>query len=1843
MSDLEQALREGGEKVGEGRIRIDSARALQRLRDFRFADPAHWVLEVLRAAVDSHATRVEVETDADDVIIQFDGEPFPQALMPHLLEQALNPGTTADEKRTRLLALGAAGALGAGAVFVTVESGGTLLTLTPNSVETTPSKNKRTRVHLHKGFGWRVVSGFFRGSPEARAVTEKAHRYPTRLVLNRQSVVEARPFELPSFTRRTLEGPGWKLELSLPKGPPLARSTVDLDVSGVLVAARSLELPGVQVEAWARADGLRRNASGSDVVDDDDTLQAVLKALRSESVELLEGALESLCAEPVWRKHFTSRLLLPELLSAEVKALLEKAPLLPGPSQGEWFSLAAVRQALQKDGRIHVAKRPYVKGSYPEPTILIADNPELAKLLPDARRFDVEKLVKQKERIAENRARFESTPVEPSTLAPRDWNAHGPITGTHVAGEIGFDTGLRGAFVRVLNHGRLVEASDLDALTPLRLRAVVDLQRPLGDSFFQDDGGSKVLGAVLKHVEAAALRVVCDALPDPAVLPHAFDLIVRLVSQKGDGYGALPDALRTAPLFPCLERPPVSLAELWSEPRWRFTAASFPRGLLDGSRVLSLEPKHVTVLKKLGGKRLEDVTGLLELELDVRRRMAEGREVAEVDDVVARVSVDEPGLRGEVGIPFGTGNRLSLTLLKQGLRLESTELTARYSHAVAVIDDSAFTPNAKWTAVARDAAFTRVSNVLAQAQRKLVLALLKQPRSEWRTGGEQFFASFLSKELNDFDPDALDDVTRVVAAAKVFNAGSTALSLLEIRALPRLLVVGTPRPPVPAGLTVLSESPVLLDAVSKAVGRPVEDARPELDRFEARRRFEQSSVIPLELPAHVPVTFTQRIDDPDFTAVFGLRDGIENEARARVLVGGRDYAGAAVTFPLPLLLALDFPKFEVGLSRELTASQLGEVRNVIELCGRAVLRAATSTAYEVDSRRAILLALGRNFDGTLPKAEQDAVRGAQVFRCTDGVLRDLHGVTSGIPQYVEKDLRGTLPDGVPILFVDGLATKIALGRWSRSVNVETSLQQQLVALKERAKLEVVEEVHSKLDSPWRHDIAQDGLVGEVVIARENAGQLELYFERKPLCVVPKALPAPFAAAIDTSKLTPKPGFKGVVEDAKFTAVVDAVKAEGERLAREVATQTPPPGWAPTLVQLGLQLAAARSWEWKGKTRTPARKKKKAKEPLLSEVHPLHLAPLLRSNLETPLRIEDLVASQLENGSIAIVNRAGTFLETGHRVWWPRPMEDLWAEAAGFKLVNVSEELSRADSLRNRFRFERIVAPLESTWREPVKGPGLEGEVAINATPTHVLQIDVLFQRMVLERWTSPHPVGGVAMVDGATLTPNDAFSEAKRDAQFKALIAATESALERLVIRRLERPGEGFSAAYAHAAVKWRAGRAGALGALVPSLPVFESLSGARLTVGEVMELSARQGRVPLARPMERAPDVKVVLDTPDTRALLKLLDLRIEDVSGELARAEDLKSALTARRLDSLSWKGEAVVRVSLEAPLKGELALSNTPGVITLARDGIAIQPHTQRWPGVVGVVDLEDLAVSADWSSATPNRAQSAVIKAEVERLYGELAKGAGELREREREVAAAWALSFLQDVGVESAAQLRTLTGAAAALCDAPFFLSTGGVKVNLRAVAAEFTTFGKVAVFTADDLPSRVESCVLSSTALDAPWVVALERLFGKTRVWRVSSPEEWQQSVREADPPEGTALLTGLKALRKELRLLRAGALGTLTPNELEDVRFDRAGGGRPMRYDEARKLVFLDPGHPDVKRALTELGTRPERLWVLLAAVFGLVNRELERVTDADETQLLMALAGHLASNPKLLKTARE
>jgi|GEM_PF-2089411 hypothetical protein len=1827
--ELEQALREGGEKVTEGRIRIDAARALQRLRDFRFADPAHWVLEVLRATVLGGATHVEVVTDADDVTLTFDGRGVTREAMPHLLEQALNAGATVEEQRLRLLSLGVAGALGAGADFVTLQSDGATLRLTTSSVDVVPGSDLRvrTRLQLRKRFGWRVVTGFFRGSPEAKALEARAHRFPGSLMLNGRRLPE-RTFARPSVTRRTVKKNGWALEVSLPAGPPRPISTLDLDVAGVLVASRELSLPGVQVEAWLRADGLRRNASGSDVVEDDETLQAALTALKDVSRTLLLEAASALCAEETWRQAFIARLLAPKVPD-DVRRALEQAPLLPGPA-GEWVTLAEVKAASSKHGRVHVASRPWPKGTYPDATVLLSGSPELGKLLPESRRLDVEKLVHQRERIVESRRRVELSPREPASLGAKTFDVRGPIeTGSNLVGEVGLATSLQGAFVRVLHDGRLLESGELDALSPLCLRAVVDVRRPLGDSFFDEGGPPKVLGLVLEHVETAATRAILAALPRPEALPHAFDLLTRLAAK---GPRQIPPELLAVPLFPCLEGGPVSLGSFWNDARWRYTRSEPRAGLLDGSRVLRLDDERFALLEKLGRKKLEDVTELLDLEVEVRRRIAGPPQPTRLLDVVVTTPVQGEGLSGVVGIPRAVGARLSLTMLKQGLLLESTDLSARYQHAAASVDCAALTPNPRWTAVTRDAAFQRVSDAVHEAQRRLVLELLARPRAEWRPGGEAYFLAFLKKELVGFDPERLDDVTRAVVEAKVFDGGSRRVSLAELKQAGRLLVLD---PSADRGapsfeeLLVVTEAPALISALADALDLEAEHAGPELERRAAVARLQVRPVLPFELPQGLALKC--RLTLPEATALAGLSEGVAAEAKVEVRVQGRAYASATVDSPLPLVVVLERPTLVPTSLRELSATETNEVRRLVELVAREVLTVATREDSE-PARRAMLLALGRNFDAGLPQAERDALWRPLLFPCTDGARRALPDVSSDAPAFVSHALSGTLPDGRPIIVADTEALRVALRRWRRVTDVEKALRLQLDALAQRSKLAPVERVVASVESPWRQPFAEDGAEGEVVIAREGAGRLELFIGKKPLCVVEGALPAPFAAAVDAPQLTPRPGFTGVVEDAAYTALVAALTAAGSRLAQQLDDSAAPDFWKPTLVRLAFQLASTHAWVWKGK-----KKGKKAKATSSAPLHPLVTRPLLRLNDGQSTSLEALLHEQQREGSVAFVTRGGTFLEPGRQAWWPREEEVGWARTLSLSLDDLTPELERAETLRARPRLTQLGAPLASAWCEPVRGAGLEGELALPRTPDGTLLIEVLHDRRLIESWSALHPVGGVARVDGALLSLEPSSLAVKRDAQFKALVTATEAALERLLVRRLEERDPHF-AAWAMAAVKWKAGRAGPLAAVVPTLPLFEALDHRPLTVGAVLELATREGRVSLAQAQADGPG-HVLLDSPATRAALSLLELKFEDVTAELTREKDLRAALTSRRLDSLSWKGEAVLRLRLDTPpLKGELALSSSPGSLRLAREGIPLQPLEHAWPGVVGVVDIEGLAVDAKWEKGTPTRAQLAVLGAQVDRLYGLLAEGARQLDVADRERAAGWVLERLADAGVKSPAHLARLTGVPAALADAPFFVTVEGEHVSLRAVADEISTREKVAVFEQRRAPGAAGSCVLSTTRFDAPWVEALEALFGKTSVWRVQGLAEWEREVREADPPEGTPLLKGLKALRRELRLLRAGALGRLTPDELEDVRLSRDGGAQPWRYDPQRKLIFLDPEHPDVARVLPELPTRPERLWVLLAALFGLVNRALERVTDDHEAQLLLALARHLASNPKLL-----
>ncbi len=101
-----------GVHVATGRIRVDAARAVDKLRDYQLPEPTMWVLEVVRAAVLSRAERIFVLGDADDVWVSWDGPPIDAAQIARLFDELVDPAPSAARRHLRLLATGINTALG---------------------------------------------------------------------------------------------------------------------------------------------------------------------------------------------------------------------------------------------------------------------------------------------------------------------------------------------------------------------------------------------------------------------------------------------------------------------------------------------------------------------------------------------------------------------------------------------------------------------------------------------------------------------------------------------------------------------------------------------------------------------------------------------------------------------------------------------------------------------------------------------------------------------------------------------------------------------------------------------------------------------------------------------------------------------------------------------------------------------------------------------------------------------------------------------------------------------------------------------------------------------------------------------------------------------------------------------------------------------------------------------------------------------------------------------------------------------------------------------------------------------------------------------------------------------------------------------------------------------------------------------------------------------------------------------------------------------------------------------------------------------------------------------------
>ena len=111
-----------GTRVSTGKLRVDAARAVDKLRAYQLPDPLMWVLEVVRAAVASKAESIVVSGDADDVVVSWAGPPIGAEALTRLFDELVDPSPSAERRHLRLLATGVNTALGLDPRYVDVVS-----------------------------------------------------------------------------------------------------------------------------------------------------------------------------------------------------------------------------------------------------------------------------------------------------------------------------------------------------------------------------------------------------------------------------------------------------------------------------------------------------------------------------------------------------------------------------------------------------------------------------------------------------------------------------------------------------------------------------------------------------------------------------------------------------------------------------------------------------------------------------------------------------------------------------------------------------------------------------------------------------------------------------------------------------------------------------------------------------------------------------------------------------------------------------------------------------------------------------------------------------------------------------------------------------------------------------------------------------------------------------------------------------------------------------------------------------------------------------------------------------------------------------------------------------------------------------------------------------------------------------------------------------------------------------------------------------------------------------------------------------------------------------------------
>jgi hypothetical protein len=719
-----------GPRVGGGRLRVDAARAIAKLREYQLVERAAWVLEGIRAAVAARATDIVLAGDANDIWLSWRGEPWPAEDLTRLFDELVSPEAASERHHLRLLAAAVNSGLGLAPAYIDViaihEHEAIRARYTPDvlddpgvDVVDSPLRNMKTetipvpdgakpgmRVHLRRRASLQVLSYLFGEPPELEIARKACADIPVLLTIG------ANRYHRTEQSRDVVRVPlGDGLEGFLAISDPDTATGTIMEVAerGVILARYPLELPSdvlhplLSIRLLIDAPRMPTNASRSQVQRGSHPIAAaeqrvpelVPKLIAQLIARLGVALLGSTMAGLGWRTPVFATSSLRPL--AELP-LLRDATGAPRALLSRWSGLVyRGRTPLDSDLQTWVDDIVWVPPGDPSERLISGayhQQGELRRRLRAAR---------QQRR---DRDRFFAHEARPPTVIAKTLPLLRIRLGAEVAGscvpqdvfaglegEVCIHLGDGASELVVLHHGREIER--IEHTSPIRFDVVIDAPNVTPAARFRELTRDGEYARVERAMRAGVLRAIeaiaSDAIRDPAQLAPLIQSGLVLAKSLG---APLAPPLSTAPAWRtidggCLAH--AALGEVWAV------------GIVEpGIDVAPVAGRHMLRCDQRERTRLSAVAPDL-VRIDYGAAAARPADPADLASRLARVNgfglaITEDARSGAIG-PIGPTETSTITLYHRGLRLDSKPYLHVLAPCTIAVDSDTIVPSSTWDRV----------------------------------------------------------------------------------------------------------------------------------------------------------------------------------------------------------------------------------------------------------------------------------------------------------------------------------------------------------------------------------------------------------------------------------------------------------------------------------------------------------------------------------------------------------------------------------------------------------------------------------------------------------------------------------------------------------------------------------------------------------------------------------------------------------------------------------------------------------------------------------------------------------------------------------------------------------------------------------------------------------------------------------------------------------------------------------------------------------------------------------------------------------------------------------------